>query len=1166
MNSDVLMVSLLGPPLVSLRGKTIEIRRKKVRFLFYYLAAQNQPVNREALVNLFWPDDSEVVGRKNLREALSNLRSSIPAMDFLSLRGDTISLNHEVVTSDIREFEKIVLQVRQNLDISQPGAFTEPVYLKIREAIALWRSPAFIPEVSSTDPDPFQSWVIEKGEAIDYWHQLMLEWMVDHSIVSGNLNEAVNWLSQTLLLDPLNTEYNIYMLNCLRDMQAYSELHHFCDRLEELYHSAHMPAVLRETVERVKEVANDPVLERSLVWKDLSKSEVHFTGRNNEMALLKKRLYNNGMVFVQGELGSGKSRLLKQFYLSLEVIPRLVYYQCLPGDEKIPYHALIEGMKKIISAAEWRELNPLFARALFPYFPELSDFRQDLKAEEFSNCLQLSHLLPETFYSLFTLLARQRKCLYVLDDAHWCDPESIDVLLFIHKKGGPEEIGTAIVAFCNQCAPEWLTNQLSSFAVERSIDFCSILPLTPEEIGELTFYQVGRKPSTEEKNWLLFESGGNPALLIGLLTQLRGSEDFLFYKDNFQLTDELRDRIKKLLHSLNPVQREILTAAAVMGEQFQVDQLRYLVDLPMKQFIQELGNLQQKQLLRTCRFTPQGEGLEFCHGLVLRYLEEEIPAQQKWLYHNRAVETLKSSGNFQIENLFSIARHLHLANRNVEAFDYWMEAGELAVRVGKPDLVNRAFGQALALADIVYEQCTDEAYYHLVRTWSDFAFDVGDMSAVVQIYQHARMVGQARRNPRIQGFAESGFALLQSLSGHHDFAMQSLEQCIAALAQAGEKEELVRSYGIRGVLKTLNGDFWGAQSDYQIVHRMFAESPHGEFQNMLLFSGAYEVLSLGLIGDTAQAKAVATEVLHWARLENRSNYVAITSAALACVQFIEGRFPEAQENLRYLEFERVGFGVDWWKMLMQVVEAWIYLDQGEVAMSWKLATDFIRANEQSPKARTGVSLAYGIMGNLYRYLEDYETAQKYYQRGLEFATNHFVATLCQLGLLSCAANGSSAEGDPHLEELLSRVKEQHYELLLLQFQVNQVLYELRQGRPVIPNPRIDDCLRQIPEQAGVGISDFLAILHDFSSPRRVGDDEVGSCKAFFEKATQYGVYWYELMLLEIWMEISTDKAERTELRRIHRRLLEQLRQSTNGGEISKTVRAFLRSPNRLLKV
>jgi DNA-binding SARP family transcriptional activator/tetratricopeptide (TPR) repeat protein len=1162
MNSDVLTVSLLGPPLVSLRGKTIEIKRKKVRLLFYYLASQNQPVNREALANLLWPGDSEVSGRKNLREALSNLKNSIPDVNFLFSQGDTIFLNREAVVSDVYEFEKIIFQVRKNLDISQPGAFSESVYRKIHEAISLWRSPAFIPEVASTDPEPYQSWVIEKSEAIDYWHQLMLEWMVDHSIVSGNLNEAVSWLSQTLLLDPLNTEYNIYMLNCLRDMRAYSELHHFCDRLEEVYQNTQMPAVLRETVDRVKGIVDQPVLERSLVWKDLSKSEVHFTGRDREISLLKNRLYNNGMVFLQGEWGSGKSRLLKQFYLSLEVIPRLIYYQCVSGDEKIPYHALIEGMKKIVSAEEWRALNPLFARALYPYFPELADYRADLKPEALANCLQISHLLPETFYALFALLARQRKCLYILDDAHWCDPESIEILLFIHKKGGPEEIGTAIVAFCNQCAPEWLTNQMNSFAAERSIDFCSILPFGPEEIDEITFYLLGRRPSVEEKSWLLAESGGNPSLLIGLLVQIREEREIFLKKDHFKLNEELKTRVQKLLHTNNPAQREILMAAAVLGNQFQVDQLRYLVDQPMKQFVQELGNLQQKQLLRTCRFTPSGEGLEFCHGVVLRYLEDEVSVQQKWLYHNRAVEVLKSSGNFQIENLFSIARHLHLANRNGEAFDYWVEAGELAVRMGQAALVEEAYGQALSLVDIIRDQCSDDAYYQFVRTWSDFAFDIGNLDSVVKIYQHAQMIGQMRKSSRILSFAESGFALLQFLAGKHDFAMQTLDQVIKTLTQADQKEELIRSYSIRGVLKTFKGDFFGALADYQMVHARFEASPRGEFQNMLLFTGAYEVLSLGLIGNTAQAETVAAEAIRLARTENRANYVAITSAALACVQFIEGNFHEAQENIRYLKFERVGFGVDWWKMLVRVVEAKIYLDRGEVVLSWKLVSDFIQANEQSPKSRTSVTLAYGVLGDIYRYLQDDETAQKYYQRGAELATNGFVRMMNQFGLLLCTSQSNSIEGLPSLEDLILQVKDNQYTLLLLQFRVNQALAEMKRDRKVIQNPEIEECLRQIRAGTGNGIDDFLGLLRILSSSQN-GSQFIVQLKSLFKKAAQYELFWYELDLIEILMVEDVDKADLGELRKAHSHLLNRLRQSVNSGEISKKVKLFLRSRSRL---
>jgi DNA-binding SARP family transcriptional activator len=96
MDSEKLIFSLLGPPLITFRGKEIQVRRRKVRYLCYYLACQKFPVSRANLCDMFWPECNELEARKNLREALSNLRSSLSMGDYLLIHGDFISLNSEI--------------------------------------------------------------------------------------------------------------------------------------------------------------------------------------------------------------------------------------------------------------------------------------------------------------------------------------------------------------------------------------------------------------------------------------------------------------------------------------------------------------------------------------------------------------------------------------------------------------------------------------------------------------------------------------------------------------------------------------------------------------------------------------------------------------------------------------------------------------------------------------------------------------------------------------------------------------------------------------------------------------------------------------------------------------------------------------------------------------
>lgn len=73
---DIITVKLLGTPMVELNGEQITFPYKKSEGLFYYVCL-HKSVAREEAINMFWGDSNENTGRKNLRDALYNIKNSI---------------------------------------------------------------------------------------------------------------------------------------------------------------------------------------------------------------------------------------------------------------------------------------------------------------------------------------------------------------------------------------------------------------------------------------------------------------------------------------------------------------------------------------------------------------------------------------------------------------------------------------------------------------------------------------------------------------------------------------------------------------------------------------------------------------------------------------------------------------------------------------------------------------------------------------------------------------------------------------------------------------------------------------------------------------------------------------------------------------------------------
>ncbi len=79
-------LNFLGPFRANLDGQAItSFRSRKVQALLIYLAAEasgnvGNRVSRESLMTLLWPDIQLQSARTNLRQALSQLRKTIPSI------------------------------------------------------------------------------------------------------------------------------------------------------------------------------------------------------------------------------------------------------------------------------------------------------------------------------------------------------------------------------------------------------------------------------------------------------------------------------------------------------------------------------------------------------------------------------------------------------------------------------------------------------------------------------------------------------------------------------------------------------------------------------------------------------------------------------------------------------------------------------------------------------------------------------------------------------------------------------------------------------------------------------------------------------------------------------------------------------------------------------
>lgn len=100
----ILHVALLGSPKVRWRDQSLVVPRRQLRALLYRLVAADEPVSREHVCFLLWPDVSDTTARRNLTVLLNHLRRVLPVPAAVLAVDGTLSVQRSLIWSDAQAF------------------------------------------------------------------------------------------------------------------------------------------------------------------------------------------------------------------------------------------------------------------------------------------------------------------------------------------------------------------------------------------------------------------------------------------------------------------------------------------------------------------------------------------------------------------------------------------------------------------------------------------------------------------------------------------------------------------------------------------------------------------------------------------------------------------------------------------------------------------------------------------------------------------------------------------------------------------------------------------------------------------------------------------------------------------------------------------------------
>ena len=534
-----------------------------------------------------------------------------------------------------------------------------------------------------------------------------------------------------------------------------------------------------------------------------TRRRVAFVGRREELALLNllwssARKGNTHVVSVVGEPGVGKSRLLEELRPSGD--PLDIRIAC--GSERA-FGPFVELVERILGSAP-KNADELCARA-----EELGVEREHAVLVGsflgFGGAPPVVRMADEQrgqqvfagFWQFLVAICRSRPVLVALDDVHWADESSRELLDFLL-----ERLAGVPLMLILSYRPGFERVERAELRASHTV--VRLEPLTPAESVELARGFLGVQELPHDLERLVTERAeGNPFFIEELLQALRELGSLavvdgtaVLAKVEVEIPDTVQGTILARVDRLNTAARAVLQHAAVLGRSFSSDLLAAVArdgDISAS-----LDELQRAQLVV---MTAPGKWA-FKHALIQEVTYETLLLRQRRELHRAAAVSLERWAGDDPGLLQELAEHYALAESPEEARKYAVAAGDLAAeRNGYVEAVRR-YETALRL----WGEGAEEERLELMLKLGRAAMIAGDLATARTALIEAADGWQTRGDAQRAGGALAVLGRVYWQSGDSDRGAETLKRAIDLLAEH-PSPELVQAYNWAAAGHMLSADY-----------------------------------------------------------------------------------------------------------------------------------------------------------------------------------------------------------------------------------------------------------------------------------------------------------------------------------------------------------------------
>jgi len=549
--------------------------------------------------------------------------------------------------------------------------------------------------------------------------------------------------------------------------------------------------------------------------RPIAAKEVPLVNRTEEMNVLKEAIYRaihgeGGLVFIHGEAGIGKTRLVRELGAYARSRGVQVLYSRCPAlfrmDGVPPYILWKEVIKDYLEACTPEQLYRVIGFYPAEVAKLVPEIRQRLATIPQSFPIspeQEQNRLFEAVSQFITNISRETPLLVVLDDLQWTDPSSF-LLLHYLARGVQKTSLLLLGAYRSTDIDDKhpLSPVLMELNRERLPQSIRLKRMSLSDVSEMIKSILEQEDVPEEFCTLVYEkTKGSPFFAEEVIKSLKEEDVIYREKDKWKIKDvskiefpkTVKSVIKARIDRLDDDCQNVLTMASFVGNDFTFEAICAVTGFEEDRLLAIMEKIHRTGLFK--QGVVRGEDVcSFADIIVRDVVYEEVHPFRRKKVHGIVGRALEKVYTEKIDEHFGeLALHFLEGGDKEKALDYFLKGGEKAAKVYANNEAVSYFESAVRLLEEEESELPERG--RILEQLGDIKKLAGEYGACMKYWDEALTLWVKLKEKRKAASIHRRMAnLLWDRMGDKKKAREHHEAALKILEHEPESAELARLY------------------------------------------------------------------------------------------------------------------------------------------------------------------------------------------------------------------------------------------------------------------------------------------------------------------------------------------------------------------------------------